>query len=1012
MKRQFIFLGILFFSIFLISSFSSAGTITADLIKPYNYTIMQTESRLDILIKNTSTTPTDIISQILFNFPTGYIITGGSAPNWVVQWLASPRITFQASNCAYTLDPGEELLFTINVIPPTGAINSSDSLVSIQATRNRGLNGCRNVSNSSLTNQPTYTRYSLFTSIDASPQTVNIGSDITVVYSVTNKTSGTVNNIVPTIQKLSSDGADCTLSSPTPASLNLTSGSTGYFTYTCNATLSGTINFSGYSSSGANISSPTALSPYISIGNFTATMSISPLAIVSGDDITVIMNVTNWGNTTITNIVPTSDCPLGPGGLCFSGTASSSYVSGPIPSSVGELLPGQSTSFVWSYIITGPVGSTFSFNGFATADGGLSTNKAFSESGNITAYSVSISPSYVLRNSTNKTLTFNVKNSSSVGIKTVTVYNPDTTIWIKAVQSGVPCQGCTWTYTRLTGPERYQFSAANTSCYILQNEECDFTLLFSRVGDASNPPSTTNYSFETRITDAKNVVSRFYNNETVVVSLPPPDVNNLVAVSGNARVKLVWNNPADHDGVLILRTTGTTSNCTPPDTKPADGVQYTIGQVLGNATVIYSDSNGSSTSTYTDNGVANGTIYCYKVFNHNGYFVYSTGDVPSSNGIKGQPTDGVEPSPLWVYSVGIASLFTPAVYPGSNLYTSSNLGTVNSLNPLSGEEFYRPLSLGGVINNRFVVVPLEDGRKMILTGAQNGYAYGIYADTGVVRWSVQLTTEMITAPPAVILRKYANSTYQSKYSTDLAFFGTRNSDRVSNKVYALDPNNGSIVWTFNQSGSYPVDIIVGGPTVDYSNNWLYVASYSGASQNQNSLWILDIINNGALLYAANYGDIDFGVTLSNNRTVANFASKTAGLVYSINASDKSVRWTYNPGLGSGVNFSYLLPLSNGFIFTVSGHLIRIVDNGNSAGTLYDIPISGVTPPLLSITWDKVYVGSNTGTIYQINLSNGSTEFTRNVGYATGYMSADTSLKNIYFGTTDGRIFAFRVPFTK
>jgi hypothetical protein len=176
--------------------------------------------------------------------------------------------------------------------------------------------------------------------------------------------------------------------------------------------------------------------------------------------------------------------------------------------------------------------------------------------------------------------------------------------------------------------------------------------------------------------------------------------------------------------------------------------------------------------------------------------------------------------------------------------------------------------------------------------------------------------------------------------------------------------------------------------------------------------VLDILNNGSVLYSANYGDVDFGVSLSNNRSVVNFASKTTGLVYSLNASDRSLRWTYNPNLGMGVNFSYLLPLSNGFIFTASGHLIRIVDNGSSASTLYDVSIAGATPPLLSVTWNKVYVGSNTGTLYQINLSDGTTEFTRNVGYAIGYMSADTSLKNIYFGTTDGRVFAFRVPFTK
>ncbi|MCX7944531.1 MAG: PQQ-binding-like beta-propeller repeat protein [Deltaproteobacteria bacterium] len=990
-----------------------AGSITAQMVKPYDYAIMQMENRIDVFIRNTSTDPRDIISQIRFTFPNGYVITHGSALNWEVQSIANPRITFRASSCSYVLNPGGSLVFSIYVIPPASNSDVVDTVPEILAANGSGLAGCLNYSRSRLTNIPSYTRHSLYVQIDASPLTVNIGKEIEILYTVTNRTNSTVNNIIPTIQKLSPDGADCILSAPSPTSLNLPSNGTGYIKYTCNASRSGSIRFSGYVSSGTGITSPSVLSPNVSIGNFTSVLSVVPNSIVSGDDVDVYMTVTNWGSTTITGIYPTSQCPSSPGGLCFIGSAVSSYITGPNPPIVSQLLPGQSTSFVWNYVITGYVGNTFAYSGFAVADGGIHTNVSQSESGQISSYSIGVSPTSVLRNSTNKTVVWRIKNSSSVGIRTVTIYNPETNIWVKANQSGASCKGCTWSYSRLNNPERYQFSTTNTNCYIYQNEECDFPLLFSQVGNSTQPPSTTNYVFETRITDAKGVTSRFYNDLTVVVSNPPSDVNSLVTVSGNNRIKIIWSNPPDHYGTLILKTVGNSSSCIPPDTRPSDGIQYSINQVIGNATVVYSDSGGSTTDTFTDTSVINGTMYCYKVYNLNEYFVYSSGNVPSSNGVKGQPTNGSEPNPIWVYSVGVSSLFTPAVYPGSNIYTSSNLGAINSLNPLNGDEYFRPVSLGGAINNRFSVVPLEDGTKMILTGAQNGYAYGIYADTGTVRWSIQLTTTgMITAPPAVILRKYANSAYQTRYSTDLVFFATRNADRVSNKIFAINPNNGSIVWVFNQNGNHLVDIFTAAPTVDYSNNWLYAASYSGASQNQNSLWILDIINSGALLYSANYGDIDFGVALSHNRTVANFASKTTGLVYSINSGDKSLRWSYNPNLGTNVNYSYLLPLPDGLVFTVSSHLIRIIDNGNNASTLYDVTIAGVTPPLVSVVWNKLFVGSNTGTLYQINLSNGSIEYTRSVGNAIGYMSADTTLKNIYFGTTDGRVFAYRVPFTQ
>ncbi|MCX7958192.1 MAG: hypothetical protein N3B13_04025, partial [Deltaproteobacteria bacterium] len=97
------------FVVFLYAGLLYGGSISSQLLKPYDYSIMQTESRIDILVKNTSSNSSDVISQIRFSFPNGYTITQGNAQNWVVQSIVSPRITFIASGCSYKLNPGDSM---------------------------------------------------------------------------------------------------------------------------------------------------------------------------------------------------------------------------------------------------------------------------------------------------------------------------------------------------------------------------------------------------------------------------------------------------------------------------------------------------------------------------------------------------------------------------------------------------------------------------------------------------------------------------------------------------------------------------------------------------------------------------------------------------------------------------------------------------------------------------------------------------------------------------------------
>ena len=60
-----------------------------------------------------------------------------------------------------------------------------------------------------------------------------------------------------------------------------------------------------------------------------------------------------------------------------------------------------------------------------------------------------------------------------------------------------------------------------------------------------------------------------------------------------------------------------------------------------------------------------------------------------------------------------------------------------------------------------------------------------------------------------------------------------------------------------------MDQVVGQPWVDYVRDRLYVASRDGSAGTQNSLWFLDIVNNGALV--TRYSGADFTTGPSQSR---------------------------------------------------------------------------------------------------------------------------------------------------
>jgi hypothetical protein len=200
---------------------------------------------------------------------------------------------------------------------------------------------------------------------------------------------------------------------------DLSSGGSGAVIWKYSADSTGSVYFTARGTgSGGTATSPSLVSNTVVIGDFTAAISVSPTSIVDGQDVTVEMTVANNGSASLVNVAPTALAGC-------AGGATETLSSGPSPASLSTLAAGSSTVFTWTYTITGTEGQPYCLSGGATADGPSSTNTAVSNTGTVSVYTVTVTPSAVSSGSTNQALTWTVYNGSGYTIRRVTI-NPPT----------------------------------------------------------------------------------------------------------------------------------------------------------------------------------------------------------------------------------------------------------------------------------------------------------------------------------------------------------------------------------------------------------------------------------------------------------------------------------------------------------------------------------------------------------------------------------------------------------
>ncbi len=239
--------------------------------------------------------------------------------------------------------------------------------------------------------------------------------------------------------------------------------------YQANGSGTGEVYFSARATNSAlTAQSRLASSNIVIIGSFTATIEVSPASVVSGQQATVTMTATNNGSSALVGITPALS-------VCAGG-ATETIASGPSPSSVSSLAGGASTVFSWTYAITGNPGDAYCFTGSASAGGPVYSNTATSNSGSVSKYSGTVSPSTIVSATAPQTFTWSVYNGGACALERVEIEIPlqggSTWNYSTAAATG-------WTISLKNGPDRVRFTDPNKSVLFPAGTIRSFSITFS-----------------------------------------------------------------------------------------------------------------------------------------------------------------------------------------------------------------------------------------------------------------------------------------------------------------------------------------------------------------------------------------------------------------------------------------------------------------------------------------------------------------------------------------------------
>jgi outer membrane protein assembly factor BamB len=247
--------------------------------------------------------------------------------------------------------------------------------------------------------------------------------------------------------------------------------------------------------------------------------------------------------------------------------------------------------------------------------------------------------------------------------------------------------------------------------------------------------------------------------------------------------------------------------------------------------------------------------------------------------------------------------------------------------------------------------------------------------------------------------------------------GTRNAT-APNVIHALDPATGAPVGPpfDNGGGATAIGILSGGGAVDYAGNRVYFSSRTRAGGSNHTLWALDIGAGGlTLAWSIALGDIDGSPVVRQGRV---YVGNNAGVVHSVRAADGADVRSFATGDGPVKAFVFPDRNSTALYLSTTGTVWGLMDGASLTRLWPEVALPGPSTPLLAPGTTDLFVGSNNGRLYRLDLGAagpGTPPVTSSVvlgdgSAAVGPPSYDPQNALVYVGSEAGYLYAVRPPF--
>lgn len=748
----------------------------------------------------------------------------------------------------------------------------------------------------------------------------------------------------------------------------------------------------------------------------------TPVSLGVGSAITVTATVTNMTNAAQNNILP--------GGITVTtpDTGAAAYLSGPTPASL-NLASGASDTFTWIYTASNAGNVVFNTtsvgNGIASSNAGSSNTVII---GDLTA-SLNLTPSQVVTGQ-DVTVRMTVMNNGSSAVTNVTpaALNPlgtATTVCTGPAPASIgnlqPGQSGSFVWTcTISGiaGDTYSFSSYAASDTVTTNTAVSNAGTISAYAVVVNPGSVVSGT----VSPASPLILQFtvYNNggfpvNRVKITQPDSAFTSIDTVN-------LTNCPVEWDYRYKVG---------PPESyefRACNGINEIIN-------------GGNKTFSLTFDGVptvTTNTIYTFPV------------EIRDTNG--GRNTVGVEFTVAAAVPVSDAVNF--AITSGntqSTLYWSPPSADYDGVLILRGPDaaFTTPVDgidytsqVGQIIPTTNDTVVYFDSNMTYVnfyidTGLTNNipYYYKMFNHNEYFIYSAGTALDSIPGDPVINDRQW---TYSVGFTT--LIIPTINpgvglySGSNGNNIFSMTTADGEEIWRAKETAAPVQSGIQIVPISGTGNSYIFASSQDGhvyavdvatGSNVWTSPLLGDMIQAACAVQLRDYSDVSFQGTYTTDVVFAAtrndpLISSTNNKLYALDATSGAILWTFN---GGG---TYMVDMVNAMpVISYSNNTLVFASYSNggtqssvwaidtlTGGLKWSIAVGDIdAAPSVSLDETAVYVGTVTGDIYALDITNGSFKWTAPFAAASPVVGVIfenyISTGILYFTTQDGNIRAIQ-----